>query len=103
MCGLESFSLHRGVGDKAEVHFVACGDQMLGNLAATQSTQNGCLVTVSVEGLQVVVRTFLVLLNLKLIKGLEKQTMCERLLLIGSWMGGKKDQEENMNNFKNMN
>lgn len=75
MCGLESFSLHGGIGDEAEVHFVACGDQLLWNLAATQSTQNGCLVAVSVEGLQVVVRTFLVLLDLKLTESLEKQTM----------------------------
>lgn len=81
MCGLESFSLHRGVGDEAQVHFVAGGDQLLWNLAAAQSTQNGCLVAIAVEGLQVVVRTFLVLLDLKLIKGLEKQTTCKTLLL----------------------
>lgn len=79
MCGLESFSLHRGVGDEAEVHFVGRGDQLLRNLAAAQSTQNGCLVAISVEGLQVVVRTFLVLLDLKLVEGLEKQAMCKTL------------------------
>lgn len=81
MCGLEAFSLHGGIGDEAEVHFVACGDQMLGNLAATQSTQNGRLVAVAVEGLQVVVCAFLVLLDLKLIEGLAEQSQTEKRLL----------------------
>lgn len=78
MCGLEALSLHGGIGDEAEVHFVACGDQLLRDLAAAQSTQNGRLVAVSVEGLQVVVRAFLVLLDLKLVEGLEKQAGKER-------------------------
>lgn len=81
MSGLEAFSLHGGVRDEAEVHFVACGDQLLRNLATTQSTQNGCLVTVAIKGLKVVVRTFLVLLDLKLIEGLEKQRETKKQLL----------------------
>lgn len=73
MCRLEALSLHRGVGNEAEVHLVAGGDQLLRDLAAAQPTQDGCRVAVPVEGLQMVVRTFLMLLDLKLIEGLERQ------------------------------
>lgn len=70
MCGLEALPLHRGVGDEAQVHLVAGGDELLRDLTATQSTQDGRRVTVPIEGFQVVVCTLLVLLDLKLIEGL---------------------------------
>ena len=71
MCGLESLPLNRGVGDEAQVHLVARGDKWFRSLAAAQPTQDGGRVAVTVKGLQVVVRTLLVLLYLKLTKGLE--------------------------------
>lgn len=69
---MEALPLHRGVRNEAEVHLVAGGDQLLRDLAATQSTQDGCRVAVPVKGLQVVVRTFLMLLDLKLVEGLDR-------------------------------
>lgn len=72
VCSLEALPLYRCIRNEAEVHLVAGGDQLLWDLTATQSTQDGCCVTVPIEGLQVVIRTFLVLLNLKLIEGLSR-------------------------------
>ena len=72
VCSLEALPLYWGVRNEAEVHLVAGGDQLLRDLTATQSTQDGCRVTVPVEGLQVVIRTFLVLLDLKLVEGLSR-------------------------------
>lgn len=70
MCSLEALPLYRGVRNEAEVHLVACGDQLLRDLTATQSPQDGYRVTVPVKGLQMVICTFLVLLDLKLVEGL---------------------------------
>lgn len=70
---MEALPLHRGVRDEAEVHLVAGGDQGLGDLTAAQSTQDGCGVAVTVEGLEMIIRTFLVLLDLKFIEGLDRK------------------------------
>lgn len=69
---MEALALHRGVGDEAEVNPVARRDERLRKLAAAETTQNGRLVRVAVEGLQVVVRAFLVLLDLELVERLPK-------------------------------
>lgn len=78
VCGLEALPLYRGVRNEAEVHLVACGDQLLRDLAATQSAQDGCCVAVPIKGLQMVICTFLVLLNLELVEGLERRGQRER-------------------------
>ena len=77
MQGLEALPLHRGVGDEAQVHLVARGDQRLGDLAAAQPAQDGRRVRVAVKGLQVVVGALLVLLDLKLVERLETETQTE--------------------------
>lgn len=69
---MEALALHRGVRDEAEVYPVARRDERLRKLAAAETTQNGRLVRVAVEGLQVVVRAFLVLLDLELVERLPK-------------------------------
>lgn len=68
VCRVEAFALHRSVGDEAEVNPVPRGDEGFGKLAAAETTQDGRLVRVAVEGLQVIVGTLLVLLDLELVK-----------------------------------
>lgn len=75
---MKALPLHRGVRDEAEVHLVSGGDHRLWDFTAAQATQDGRCVTVAVEGLQVVVRTLLVLLDLELIEGLERWRKRER-------------------------
>lgn len=72
VCSLKALPLHGRVRNEAEVHLVAGGDQLLWDLTAAQSTQDGRRVTVPVKGLQMVIRTLLMLLDLKLIEGLKK-------------------------------
>lgn len=75
MSGLEAKPLYRGVGDEPEVHPVARGDQRFWEFAATQAPKDGCLVAVTVKGLQMVVGTLLVLLDLELAEGLKEGEM----------------------------
>lgn len=72
MCSVEALALHRGVGDEAQVNLVTRGDQGLRKLVPTEPSQNGRLVRVAVEGLQVIIRAFLVLLDLELVERLQK-------------------------------
>lgn len=73
VCRLKALPLHRGVRDETQVHLVSGGDQRLWDFTATQSTQDGCRVTVAVKGLQMVVRTLLMLLDLELAEGLRRR------------------------------
>lgn len=73
MCGLKAFSLNRCIRNKPNKHFISRSQKGLWYLVATQSSQNWWFFCFSIEYFQVIIRTFLMLLDLKLTKGLLKK------------------------------
>lgn len=70
---LEALPLHRGVGIKPEEQAAARSHHGVRLLAAAETAEDGGQAVGSVVGFQVVVGTFLVLLDLKLIERLEME------------------------------
>lgn len=73
MGGLKAFSLNRGIRNKPKKHLIPGSREGIWYLAATQSAKDWRLLCVSIKHFQVIICTFLMLLNLKLTEGLFKK------------------------------
>lgn len=89
---LEAFSLNWCIRNEAEKHFVSSSNKRIWYLIATQASQNWWFFTFTIKHFQVVISTFLMLFDLKLIEGLgrgkkkkSKMTQCSKVFTVLIW------------------